>query len=336
MNIYSVFLFLAGLYFGFQSRDLINSSTVVDFYIANNFKPDRSDHDLTNNNQSDNFHLNLASSENKNIAIVSDNIDSMEIHLGDDLSSIIDSLSRLDGGDYNFYMQRNFEIVNLLNKNNDALYQMQSLYVNSNRDSDFQGDLKEVILKLDKERIDIISNYLINSYMEENQILGLELIADYQNSSIDDYNVVYQILSEHQVSREVLLTSLRSIPAIPTSIEKKRGTLDVLEEYVVSGDAEVRFESILAMGRLANHVDQLDPILTLPQTEENKIMTVLAIEGNNMVDSELKNILISYAFDENNSQEIRAMAMESLTRFDLNISEKNTLGNIIDSNGQSR
>ena len=59
-------------------------------------------------------------------------------------------------------------------------------------------------------------------------------------------------------------------------------------------------------------------------------MTVLAMRDNNIVDSELKDVLIKYAFNENNSNMIREEAINALARFDLSFEEKNQLKEIIE------
>jgi hypothetical protein len=330
MKAYYFFLFIVGLFLGFYFRGLIDSSIVVGVYNVENIELIESVDGPRESTKNIKRNVDFIARKDKVLKTEGNLFYSELIDSDEGVDNLISSLSKLEGDDYNLYMELEFLIVNLLNEDDEALYEIQSLYSDSHRDSDFQGELKEVILKLDKKRIDYISNNLIDSHIEENQILGLDLMSDYKNPSVDDFNVVHRILTEHQVAREVLLASFRSIPAISTTIKKKRDMFDVLEEYTFSGDSEVRFESILAIGKLANNIDQIKPILRLPQTEENKTMTVLAMRDNNIVDSELKDLLIKYAFNENNSNMIREEAINALARFDLSFEEKNQLKEIIE------
>jgi hypothetical protein len=316
---FSSFAFISlGLFLGFNAKSIIDNSSHIDFIAAP--KPYGSDtpiqHPINVNcsekiNSMSNNKINNRYSYNKSDDTISDLISllsSTEIEKSDEGSDI-----------------HRIKIMNLLNQDKAARDEIISLYLDSNRGSDLEEDIFEIISNIDSEKLHVLSNKLIASGMQRNQILGLDLIRHSKDNNINVFDTVYKVISENQFDRSVLLSSIRVISKSSGSLEKKLNTLRVLEEHSNSGDMEIKQESLLSIGTLAKNMDQLRPVLALPQTEENKAIIAMAIRNNSLVNQELKDLLISYANDLENPTGVRGVAIESLARFDLTSEERSNM-----------
>lgn len=326
-----VFIFL-GLVIGFSANILTENSSQVDFITSHkSYNLDIPTERPTQLNCSENTKI-VSRSERKTSANNSEIDDINRYNKGNetvlDLVSIL--LNNETEENYDIFEKNKIEIISILNQDKSARDEIISLYLNSDQGTDFEQDIFEIVSNIDSEKLHELSHELIESGMQRNQILGLDLIRVSKDHNPSTYDTVYELISENQVNRNVLLSSIQVISKSSDSLERKLDILKILEEHSNSGDTEIKLESLLSIGALAKSMDQLKPVLTLPQTEENKAIIAMAIRDNSLVNQELKNLLISYASDLENPPGVRGVAIESLVRFDLTSEERSHMASFVE------
>ncbi|MBU2705038.1 hypothetical protein KCM76_03540 [Zooshikella marina] len=190
--------------------------------------------------------------------------------------------------------------------------------------SEMGTHLQSVLAEIKDPEVEAAAIDLVKSGGLENQIAGLDLLAQLNIPSESTYNLTRDILAAND-NPEVLMSALNAMPVIPLPAQDAQEAMQQLSTLArSSADSGVRSASIFKIGQWAKDEHDLSPVVGILQKSndpDDRISAIMAIQESNVVSDQLRYTLAQLMSNKKELWEVRRMAAESLTRFKMSSKE---------------
>lgn len=211
------------------------------------------------------------------------------------------------------------QLMNIAKKDDAALDALIESFKNNMMNSEISEELIQVLGSIQDPRVESMALDLVSMQDRNTQLNGLSLLGQLDMPSEATLDVVFTTIQQYNNDPEMLESAMHAMPKVMISSEKNAEILMELSELSSHKNASVRSASLFLISQQAKNGEQLSPIISALKSADadDKISAVLAIEQSHVVDANIKNILLERMGDENELPEVRAIAANSLKRFNL-------------------
>lgn len=200
-------------------------------------------------------------------------------------------------------------------------YELFELLKSDPSNQDLVDDVYELFSETRAEEVTFFAQELLDSNIDEQQEIGLELLAELTLSNPTIIDSVINIIWRSNNNPKLLSLAIKSIPS---SIEhRKPEVINTLESLISHTSNSVRNNSFSKMAELAESGSELKSAIDAYSAfgNDEELQVALAIKRSSILDENIKSILIDFLLDDDRSPAVRRLSFEALKRFHLNESE---------------